>query len=186
MVERPIDNETSHHARLTAPEVANIWSQYQADTMAICVYKYMLKIVEDVSIRSILEFSLDLAEVHIKKINQYFRDEKFTIPQGFTDDDVDLTAPRLFSDEVCLTYTYIMSVNGLAGYTAALTTNIRRDVRDYFVQCQNETMALFNNSLDLLLEKGLVSRPPFINSYDKVEFVEKQAFMKGLLGGKGH
>jgi hypothetical protein len=180
----PIDKEPQHNVRLTAPEIANIWSQFQNDTMAICVYKYMLKIVEDVSIRPILELSLRLAESHITKLKDYFTQEKFPIPHGFTEDDVDLTAPRLFSDEICLTYTYVMSVNGLAGYAAALTTNMRRDIRDYFVKCQVETMELFNISLDLLLEKGIVSRPPFINPSATYEFIEKQNFMEGLVGGR--
>lgn len=120
--------------------------QYQNDSMAICVYTYMQKIVEDQSILPIMDFALHLAETHIVKIKNYFTQEKFPIPHGYTADDVDLTAPRLFSDELCLSYTYIMAVNGLAGYTAALTTNMRRDIRDYFTQCQNETMELFNKS----------------------------------------
>jgi hypothetical protein len=184
MVESKINEETPHNVRLTAPEIANIWSQYQNDTMAICVFKYMIKIVEDVSIRPILEFSLRLAEGHITKIKDYFTQEKFPIPHGFTENDVDISAPRLFSDEFCLSYTYIMCVNGLAGYAAALSTNMRRDMRDYFVQCQNETMELFNISLDLLLEKGIVSRPPFINPSDRYEFIKKQSFKEGILGGK--
>ena len=64
--------ETMHHPRLTAPEIANIWTQYQNDTMAICVCKYMIKIVEDRSIRSILELALNLAEKHIPKIKAFF------------------------------------------------------------------------------------------------------------------
>lgn len=61
-------NETPHNVRLTASEIANIWSQYQNDTMAICVYKYMLQIAEDVSIRPIVELALSFAESHILKI----------------------------------------------------------------------------------------------------------------------
>ncbi|HZG70853.1 MAG TPA: DUF3231 family protein, partial [Chondromyces sp.] len=176
--------ETPHVVRLTAPEIANIWTQFQNDTMAICIYKYMLEIVEDVSIRPILELALSFAENHIPKIKGYFRAENFPIPHGFTEADVNLKAPRLFSDEFCLTYTYIMSVYGLAGYAAALTTNLRHDIRDYYVTCQTQTMELFNRSLDLLLEKGIVSRPPFVNPPDNYEFVETKNYMKGLLGGE--
>jgi hypothetical protein len=179
-----INDETPHHVRLTAPEIANIWSQYQNDSMAICMYKYMINIVEDVSIRPILECTLRLAEEHITIIRDFLIQEKFPIPHGFTDDDVDVSAPRLYSDEFFLCYTYIMSINGLAGYAAALSTNMRRDIRDYFVKCQNDTMELFNKSLDLLLEKGIVSRPPFINPPDKYEFIEKHNFIEGVFGGK--
>jgi hypothetical protein len=176
--------EVSHHVRLTVPEIANLWTQFQNDTMAICVYKYMLKTVEDASIRPVLELALSLAEEHIPKIKDYFTAENFPIPHGFTKDDVNLEAPRLFSDEFCLTYTYIMSVHGLAGYAAALTTNTRRDIRDYYVDCQNQTMELFNRSLDVLLEKGTVSRPPFMNPPASYEFVESPSFLQGLLGGE--
>lgn len=61
---------------------------------------------------------------------------------------------------------------------------MRRELRDYFTQCQNETMDLYNKTLDLLLEKGIVSRPPFIYPSDQVEFIKQQGFMEGLLGGK--
>jgi hypothetical protein len=178
------NGDTPHKVRLTAPEIANIWTQFQNDTMAICVYSYMLKIVEDRSIRPIMEFAYSLAKGHIPKIEQYFTAEKFPIPHGFTEEDVNLEVPRLFSDEFCLTYTYIMSVHGLAGYAAALTTNMRRDIRDYYVHCQNETMELFNRSLDLLLEKGIVSRAPIINPPTNYEFIKTKTFMEGLFGGE--
>ncbi|WP_193224443.1 DUF3231 family protein [Bacillus sp. B1-b2] len=178
------NGKTTHNSRLTAPEIANLWTQYQNDTMAICIFKYMLHIVEDKSVRPILQFALSLAEGHIIKIKEFFVAEKFPIPHGFTDKDVNLEAPRLFSDEFSVTYTYIASIHGMAGYAAALSCNMRRDIRDYFVQCQNETMDLFNDSLDLLLEKGIASRPPFINPPTSYEFVESKSFLQGILGGE--
>ncbi|RSL30001.1 DUF3231 family protein [Salibacterium salarium] len=177
-------DETPHTTRMTAPEIANLWNQFQNDSMAICVYNHMLTTVEDESIRSILRQALKIAEGHITEIRNYFTKENVPVPHGFTADDVDLSAPRLFSDPICLTYTYIMSVNGLAGYAAAITTNVRRDLRDYFVHCNNETMQLFNQSLDLLVEKGIVSRPPSINPGPIYEFVEKKEFIKGIWGGE--
>src|SRR5690554_3280170 len=101
---------TPHNVRATAPEISNLWSQYQNDSMAVCVYSYMLNIVEDTSIRPILETALTLAKSHLTKLQDYFKAERFPIPHGFTADDVMLTAPRLFSDELCLSYTYIMAV----------------------------------------------------------------------------
>ncbi|WP_058307079.1 DUF3231 family protein [Gracilibacillus massiliensis] len=183
MVTQHTSKTTPQTIKLTAPEMANLWSQYQNDTMAICMYKYMLEHVEDKSIRRVLQFALKTAQRHVPIIKDYFIEEKFPVPHGYTEKDVNLKAPRLFEETLCLTYTYVMSVNGLAGYAAALTTNVRRDLRDYFVECQNETMELFNNSLDVLLEKGIVSRPPIISPADSVHFIEKQAFMEGLLGG---
>ncbi|WP_027409312.1 DUF3231 family protein [Anoxybacteroides tepidamans] len=179
-----MNNPTPNYIRLTAPEVAALWSQYQNDTMAICVYKYMLNIVKDTSIRPILEFALNLAENHVAKVKDYLSQDEFPIPQGFNDADVNLDAPRLFSDEICLTYSYLMAVNGMALYAGAVATSIRKDVRDYFIQCQDESMKLFSESLDLLLQKGFVSRPPYIYPSKGREFIESKRFMGSFLGGK--
>ncbi|MBT2738567.1 DUF3231 family protein [Bacillus sp. ISL-7] len=42
---------------LSAAEVSALWHQYMDDSMAICVYKYFLKIVEDKEIKPILDTS---------------------------------------------------------------------------------------------------------------------------------
>ncbi|ANB57396.1 hypothetical protein GFC29_843 [Anoxybacillus sp. B7M1] len=179
-----VSKQTPHYIRLTAPEIAALWSQYQSDTMAVCVYKYMLNIVKDASIRPILEFAFKLAESHITKVKDYLSQDEFPIPHGFNEADVNLSAPRLFSDEICLTYTYLMAVNGMALYAGAIATAIRKDVRDYFIQCEDESMELFNQSIDLLLQKGFVSRPPYIYPRKEVEFIESKRFMGSFLGGK--
>jgi len=179
-----INPQIPNYIRLTAPEVAALWSQYQNDTMAICVYKYMLNIVKDVSIRPILEFALKLAESHVTRVKDYLSRDEFPIPYGYNETDVNVSAPRLFSDEICLTYTFLMAVNGMSGYAGAVATAIRKDVRDYFVQCQLESMELFNQSIDLLLQKGFVSRPPYIYPHKEVEFIESKRFMGSFLGGK--
>jgi len=170
-----------HLTGITAPEVANMWSQYQLDTMARCVYKYMLETVHDHATRDILQQALHVSDEQIKRISEFFKKEGFPIPHGFTDNDVDLSAPQLFTDSLCLTYTYIFTVNGLAGYAAALTTSVRRDIRDYFVKCQEDSMDLFNKALDLLLQKGIVTRPPLLHPPTSYEFVESQDYIKGLL-----
>lgn len=84
---------------LTAAEVSALWLQYLGDSMAICVYKYFLKIVENQDIKPILEFGLQLAENHITEITKFLKSENFQVPMGFTEDDVNLNAPRLFSDQ---------------------------------------------------------------------------------------
>lgn len=57
---------------LTAAEVSALWLQYLGDSMAICVYKYFLNIVENNEIKPILEFALQLAESHISPVSNPF------------------------------------------------------------------------------------------------------------------
>lgn len=90
--------ETQQHTRLTAPELGNLWSQYMNDTLAICFNMYALEKIEDEEIRLLFQFALELAERHVRRIREFFEQERFPIPQGFTSQDVKTTAPRLFDD----------------------------------------------------------------------------------------
>jgi hypothetical protein len=172
-------HETENSIRLTSTEVASLWTSYQNDTMAICVIKYMLAKVEDNEIRPVFEYALELATTHIETISGIFKEEKHPIPYGFTDEDVDVSAPRLFSDAYWLMYLHEMTIHGLTGYAVALTTSTRSDIRDYYTKCNSSSTRLFNKTIDVLLSKGIFMRPPYISRPDKAEFVKKQSFLNG-------
>lgn len=176
--------ESNHVIRLTAPEIASLWTTYITDSMAICVQKHVLEKVEDTEIRSIYEFALSLSETHIEKIKQIFTLEKFPIPHGFTDEDIHFGAPRLFSDIFWLMYLNKMAINGLTGYALALTTSTREDIRDFFKHVNHSTIELYNKCTNLKLSKGIFMRPPAISIPDKVEFVQKQSFLTGWFGDR--
>lgn len=177
-----IKHETVHSIRLTAPEVANLWTSYMNDSMAICVIRYMLEKVEDSQIRPVFEYALELAKTHIEKVTGIFKKENYPIPYGFTDEDVDLAAPRLFSDAFWLMYLNEMTIHGLAGYSVALATSTRSDVRDYYIHCNSSSMELYQKTTNVLLSKGLYSRPPYTSTPEKADFVKQQSFLTGWFG----
>ncbi|MFZ3590941.1 DUF3231 family protein [Bacillus sp. DJP31] len=151
-------------AILTSPEIAALWTQYMNDTLSICFSKYALEIIEDPDIKKIYETSLDLSERHVVKIKEFFNNEQFPIPFGFTEQDVNLNAPRLFLDSFFLNYLLIMIQHEMTGYSVSLQVSSRPDVREYYTECNLEAIKFFNEIMDLLLSKGLYTRPPYIYS----------------------
>lgn len=172
----------SHEVRLTSAEIANLWTQYMNDSLAICFIRFSLEKVKDKDTREILEFSLGLAESHIVKIKEFLTQENYPIPKGFTEEDINLNAPALFSDTFLLVYMHVMTLHGLTGYAGAVGTSTRADQRRYFMKCNTETMELCDRIVDVMLNKGIISRPPFINPPDKIDFVKKQNYLTGWFG----
>jgi hypothetical protein len=175
-------HETAHGIRLTAPEIANLWASYMNDSMAICVITHMLDKIEDTEIRPVFEFALELARTHVHKVSGIFKEENHPIPHGFTDEDVNPSAPRLFADTFWLMYLHEMTIHGLAGYSIALTTSSRADIREYYIHCNASSMGLYEKTIKVLLSKGLYSRPPYISTPEKVDFVKQQPFLTGWFG----
>jgi hypothetical protein len=173
---------TQHYIRLTAPELANLWSQYMSDSMAICMNKYFLKVIEDEDIRSIFQYASELAERHIKRIKEFFTKEKYPIPLGFTDQDINLQAPPLYQDPLLLNYLYIMTLHGLTGYAVALSTSSRSDMQKYYIECTTEVMRIYYKIMKLMKSKGLYVRPPYVHAPEIAGFAEKEGFLVGWFG----
>ena len=168
--------------RLTAPEISSLWTQYMFETMSICFMKYALEHMEDEDIIEIYKQSLELSERHILHVKEFYKGEKFPIPHGFTEKDVNIHAPRLFQDPFYLYYMYIMILQGLTGYALSVGTSVRADLRKYYINCNTETMLLFEKTIDTMLTKGIYSRPPIITPADGVDFVKQQSFLTGWFG----
>ncbi|MGM0901157.1 MAG: DUF3231 family protein [Bacillota bacterium] len=102
-----------HNIKLTSSEVANLWSNYIGDSMSICVFKHFLAHVDDTEIKTILEHAIDLSHQHIETVKGIFLEEGIPVPRGFTDEDVNEKAARLFEDPFYLYYVKNMTKGGL-------------------------------------------------------------------------
>nr|WP_245948113.1 DUF3231 family protein [Paenibacillus sambharensis] len=175
---------TEQNIRLTSAEIAQLWANYMGDSMAIRMLGYFLEKVEDTEVRDILEFARRISEKHLKLMPELFRSDNYPVPHGFTDDDVNLNAERLYSDTAFLIYLKNAAKHGLSLYAVALASCARDDVREYFTKCLTSTAELFNKVVDVLLRKGLFIRAPYIPTPEAVEYVHKDSFLNGLLGDR--
>ncbi|MBD1383119.1 DUF3231 family protein [Metabacillus arenae] len=177
--------EQGKQKRLTSGEISQLWSQYLNDTASICMLTYFQEKAEDVEIKPIIEHSLQLSKAHIQKITAILNEEKNTVPHGFTtEEDVDLTSPRLYSDSYVLNFIHQMAVIGLTSYSTSLSLSARSDITTYYKECLNETIQLFEMTKDLLLSKGLYIRSPYFPSLEHVDFIKKQSFIFDFFGEK--
>ncbi|MCM3690684.1 DUF3231 family protein [Neobacillus niacini] len=176
--------ENERKVKITSAELAQIWAQYMNDSGSICVLTFFLEKAEDSEIKQIVEFALQLSKTHIEKLTAFFNEEKFAVPYGFKlEEDVDVSAPKLYSDSFVLQFIHQMAKIGLTNYSASVASSVRADITDYYMECVSETMQLYKLSKNLLLAKGLYVRSPAIPS-EKVEFVNKQAFLFDVIGEK--
>ncbi|KAA9021133.1 DUF3231 family protein [Niallia endozanthoxylica] len=177
--------EKGQQIRLTAGELAQLWVQYLNDSASICILSFFLEKAEDEEIKPIIQFALELSKSHVESITAILTEEKNVVPDGFSmEEDVDVSAPRLYSDSFVLNFLNQMAKIGLTSYAGSVAASVREDIRSYYMDCLEETMQLYKKSTDLLLSKGLFIRSPSLPNLEKVEFVKKQWFMLDVFGEK--
>ncbi|MDQ0232664.1 DUF3231 family protein [Metabacillus malikii] len=175
----------SHPVDLTSAEIANLWTQYMNDSISICILTHSIEHAKDQDIKDVLQFALKLAKSHIEKIKEFFHESQYPIPKGFTvEEDINISAPPLFTDAFMMNYMHVMTLLGLTGYAGAVATSCREDQIDYFITCNKETMELHKRIINVMLNKGLYSKPSRVNPPSEIDFVENQQYLAGWFGKK--
>lgn len=169
-------------SQLTAAEMGKLWATYVGNTMGKCVISYFLQHVDDKEIRKILQYAEGLCEDYIRDIEAVFKEADFPIPIGFTNDDVNLQAPRLFADDFYLHYLQYLGKAGMSIYSVAIPLVTRRDIRDFFIKTIHDTSKLMVYVNDALLSKNTLINPPVIPPPQGVDFITRQSFLNVFFG----
>lgn len=169
---------------LVSSEITGLWTSYMSDTLIVCVLKYYLNRVEDNEIHTILQQTCNLSMQHIEEVTNLLNEAGLPIPDGFTDKDVNINAPRLFTDSFYLHYLGYISRAAMHNYTLILNQIARSDIIEFFSKRIYEYIDLYKNSAKLRLSKGIFIRAPRIEVSKEVQYVKSESFIMDWFGEK--
>ncbi len=167
--------------KLTAAEMGKLWATYMGNNMSTRILSYFRQHVDDEDIKKLLENGLNFSKEFTGRIEEIFNKENIPIPIGFTDEDVNLGAPRLFEDQFYVHYLKYALKAGLSIYSVAMPLVFREDVKEFYHYCMKTAITLLEQIKGVLKEKGFIMKPPEIPIPEKVEFVQKD-FLNGFFG----
>jgi hypothetical protein len=170
-----------HNPKLVSSEIAALWSAYMQNSMSYCIVQHFANVNEDIDSTDIIQSALTNCNFVVDEVEQIFQKENHAIPIGFTQEDVNLKAGRLYSDLFTLRYIKYMAAAGTAAAAALLEVLARSDIRDLFSKTSQIYMKLYNDACDLLLKKGAFVRSPTIAPMEKAEYLQSESFLSGLI-----
>ncbi|WP_108672356.1 DUF3231 family protein [Peribacillus acanthi] len=168
------------HIKLVASEIAVLWTAYMNDSMAKCILGFMLQHIEDPDIKKGVQIAYNLSLSHLEKLEAIFLNEQYAKPNGFTQRDVNMNAPCLFSDTFCLTYVNHMAKTGLLAYGGFVSMSVREDIREYFIQGLTETSVLYDKTIHIALAKGIYIKPPYIEVPKETDYIDTKKYFSGV------
>ncbi|MGZ4164237.1 MAG: DUF3231 family protein [Tumebacillaceae bacterium] len=165
-----------------ASEIACLWQLYMQETMSQCCLRYFANCTDDEEIRAIINAMLESVNEAIQTMRAFFVNENLPVPVGFTEQDVDVNAPKLFFDPFMIHFVSFMTHVGTQSACSALTVVARADLRQFFIKRLEDTLRIENRIFDVLLGKGLFAKSPTVTVPSQVEFSQGQNFVGELLG----
>lgn len=173
---------TEHHVKLTGAELGALWSSYMVESGSSPMLTYFVETTEDEEIKAVINKALQQSKKNLSELTNLFKEEGFPIPVGFSEEDVNLKAPKLYSDTFVLNFIRNLGKAGIETNGAAFSSAAREDIRKLYLSYLNAAATIEDEAKQLLLNKGIYIRPPFIEMPTEVTFVEKESFLRGWLG----
>lgn len=179
-----VTKESFCYPGLNSSEIGNLWNTYMNVDMVSVFVKHLSQHVEDSDIKPLVGEAVQLYEQMAKDIRNIMEQDNLPQPVGFTAEDINLGAPRLYSDIFCIYYLFCLE--GFIIPRNALTLGLltRYDVREVFDKSIISSLEYFNKVTNTLLSKGLYIRYPNVTISKVTDFVKKQNFLTGFLGQK--
>lgn len=178
-----VGHETSS-IPMTSSEIAYLWNAYLLNSKSKHILMYAAAQSSDREIKSIMQLSLDLSAKILSDIKVIFDAEKQRVPYGFTEADVYVEAPKIYSDKLMLYILKVYAIVGLSNYGVALSASPRKDIRQLFTDALIAAIDLSNKIDDLALKKGIYLRTPNIPVTQQVEFAGEKSIMGKMFGHK--
>jgi len=173
---------TANKVPLTSAEIGNLWNMYMGDTLIVCVKKYMIAKAEDAQIRTILQQALTISEKRARDIAAIFNSGNVPIPVGFSDKDLNIGAPRLYSDTFALYHALSRAKYALQMTAPSLFLAARQDVGALFQEATASCAKLLEDGTQVALAKGILLRAPIVSIPQTPHFVEKPSYIGHIVG----
>lgn len=173
-----------NHSKLSSVEIGSLWNSYILESMVHHAFSYFSNNVEDNDIKAYVDFCMIASRSHVNSIRSAFEEEKIPVPRGTTSEDVDVNAPRLFSDKFYMFYIKNMANFALLNYAMSYARASRNDIRQLFNEKLLRLREVDQVGTEIMIYKGIYIIPPSVEVPSQVDFVEKNTFFAGIFGSK--
>ncbi|WP_100407668.1 DUF3231 family protein [Bacillus solitudinis] len=170
----------SNNVPITSSELGNLWMTHQDKTMLMRFLEHFLEHTDDKEIQQIIMLSYDASAQTVEKIKNIFEQEGAAIPIGFTESDVIKGAPKLFNFLYEIMFLHMMSKIETSLFALYSTMAYRKDIRNFFKQLTTNSQDVYDQCVQLLLEKGVLARPAYVSMPKEVSFVQNINYLSGF------
>ncbi|WP_071394761.1 DUF3231 family protein [Bacillus tuaregi] len=171
---------------INVSEVGSLWQTYQEKTLIMRMLEYFIETADDPKARNILGGLWQELDFYVKEMETLFSEQGMVIPVGFTAEDVNLEAPKLYDNGFDIMFVRVLKEVSMGLYTLGFNMSYNKKVMGIYEGLTTVTQKIYKLSTTYLLEKGILTLPPKVTMPKKTEFIKSKKYMEGfkLIGDK--
>lgn len=172
--------------KLSSSELSALWITYHKKTMILRILEHFIQTTEDRKAKKLMTELWEKLHPKVKEIKTIFEKEGAAVPVGFTNEDVNLRATRLYGNGFDIMFSRILKELSMGMYTLHMTMSYRKDIIQFYEELTSLTQTYYNHFTQYLLKEDLLPHPTYINMPKEGNFVNDKNYLKGsnLFGDK--
>ncbi|MEW8971016.1 MAG: DUF3231 family protein [Mesobacillus sp.] len=165
---------------ISSSEVGTLWQTYQEKTLIMRFLEYFIQKADDQESRNLLGGLWQELNFYVKEMEKVFDEQGMVKPVGFTSDDVNIEAPKLYDNGFDIMFIRVLKQVSMGLYTLNMNMAYNNKVMAIYEGLTTITQKIYKLATNYLLEKGILSLPPKVAMPKKTEFIESKKYMKGM------
>ena len=165
---------------LSSSEIGTLWLTYMEKTMILRISEYFMEKTEDQEARNILGMCWQEVSHYTKLMKKLFEQQGIVVPVGFTKQDVNLEAPKLYDNGFDIMLLRVLKEMSMGLYTISMNMSYRIDVMTIYEGLTVATQKLYKLATLYLLRKGILTLPPKVTMPKTTEFIKSKEYLAGL------
>ena len=165
---------------LSASEVGTLWLTYQEKTLILRILEYFYETGDDRRAKNIVGGLWESLNSYVLELEQLFQEQGMVKPVGFTKEDVNLEAPKLYDNGFDVMFVRILKEVSMGMYTMNMNMAYNKKVMKIYEGLTSTSQRIYMLATEYLLEKGILSLPPKATMPKTTEFIKSKKYQSGF------
>lgn len=172
--------------KMSSAELGSLWTTYHKKTMILRFLEYFIENADDEEAKNLMSSLWELLHPKVIEMKSMFENEGAASPEGFTKQDVNLEAPKLWENGFDIMFSRMLKQISTGMYALHLTISYREDIIRLYKQLTEITENYYGHFTQYLLERSLLPSPTYVTMPKSIDYITDKQYMKGtnILGHK--
>jgi hypothetical protein len=166
--------------RISSSELGTLWLTFQEKTLILRVLEYFMEKADDQQAKNIMGGLWQDLNYYVNKIKEILENDDVVVPIGFTKEDVNLEAPKLYDNGFDIMFVRILKEISMGMYTLNMNMAYRDDIISIYEGLTSISQKIYKISTEYLLQKGILTLPPQVTMPKSIEFIENRSYLRGF------
>lgn len=172
--------------KMSSTELGSLWLTHQKKTMILRILEYFIEKSDDQKAKNLMFNLHEGLNSMVMELRSILEKEGAALPIGFTKEDVNLNAPKLYENGFDIMFCRVLKEMSTGMYVLHTTLSYREDIVTFYKRLTDLTQTYYNLFTQYLLENDFLPHPTYVTMPISGDYITDQKYIKGtnLFGHK--